>query len=113
MNYHQALILAFDIKANPEAHRQEFANYLYEAVGMVKLEKHTGATMAAAKLASEIIRASGGKLSDFCKRKIEIIEKAHLQNMVQNYSALLKAQEIVDYNKQMEDMCRDEEGDIF
>lgn len=67
------------IKSNPEGH--DFSSYLYSAVGLIKQQKDAGTVHLIWRLADTIEEASGGNLSDFCKKRIEIIRKEGIKPM--------------------------------
>lgn len=72
MTRNEAIHLAFKIKENPKGH--DFSSYLYSAVGMVKQSPDAGTAFAAVQLL-QAIRDTKLPLSDFCKRKADILEK--------------------------------------
>ena len=98
MTRYEAIDLAFKIEKDPQNYT-DYSTYLYSAVGLIKREPGTGSTMAAQKLV-DAIKGTGAKLSDFCERRIHIIEEAHVKNMCKSLERLVKAQEICDYNQQ-------------
>lgn len=95
MTRQEAIQAAFDLKKNPSNY--EPSNLLYAAVGLVKREKDSGASFAAMQLVSSIKEVYGENLSDFCKRRIDIIEEAHIDRMGKNLTVLAKAYEIQAY----------------
>ena len=94
MTRHEALQLSFAIKEDPG--KYDFSGLLYDAVGMIFREKDISATFAATKLVESIQEASKGKLSDFCKKKIDIIEREHMKRLPGFVTKLAKLQEIAD-----------------
>ena len=73
MTRSEAIDLAFKIEKDPQNYT-DYSTYLYSAVGLIKREPGTGSTMAAQKLV-DAIKGTGAKLSDFCERRIHIIEE--------------------------------------
>lgn len=104
MTRQEAIELAFKIKENPNE-TWDFSSLLYSAVGLIKRETDTGATMAA-KLLVDAIKGASDNLSDFCKRRIQIIEKAHIENACKSLERLSKAIEIADINAEIQMLRR-------
>ena len=98
MTRSSAISLAFQIKQNPIGH--DFSAYLYEAVGLIKREPGPGTAFAAYKLV-EAIREVCHNPSDFCRRKMDIIEDAYIKAMSKNLETLAYCQEKLDYDWQM------------
>lgn len=94
MTREEACQISVDIKRNPS--KYDFSGLLYDAVGMIFREKDAGATFAATKLTESIQKVSNGKLSDFCKKKISIIEREHTKRLVGFTTKIAKLQEIAD-----------------
>lgn len=104
MTRHEAIKLALQIKREPAVYT-DYSTYLYEAVGLIKREPDSGAILAAQMLV-DAIKEAAVNLSNFCRRRIEIIEEAHMKNMCRNLEVLAKAQEMCDYNFQRSSLYR-------
>lgn len=79
MNNAEIVSIINEIKQNPEG--CDFATCLYSAVGLIKRDKSAGTVYLALQLVDTIQEASGGNLSNFCKRRIEIIKEESTKPM--------------------------------
>lgn len=105
MTRQEAITLAFEIRKNPEGH--DFSSYLYSAVGLVKREKDAGTAFAVMELVSAIEEANGGNLSDFCKKRIEIIKKESVKPMGRLLEKMVDAIEYDNFVQTVpEEFCR-------
>lgn len=95
MTRNEAISLSFRIKENPNDPSFDFSGILYSAVGMIKLSPDSGTTFAAQHLV-DAIKETGRPLSDFCKRKIKIIEEAEMKNAIRRFETLAKGYELAD-----------------
>lgn len=98
MDIKRASELTIAIKENKGTH--DISAYLYEAVGMIKQQPNAGTTYAAYGLAMAI-KDAYPDMSDFCKRKVAIIEDAYIKAMGKFLTKFAKACELVDnqYNR--------------
>lgn len=114
MTRQDAINRAFQIKEASSYEGFDLSADLYGAVGLIKQEKDYGATFAAMQLV-EAIKNTGVKLSDFCKRKIAIIEKADIERGCRFMTMIADAYEAADiareeqfWQEQEMSMIRDE-----
>ena len=103
MTRYEAINIAFRIKEDPNNH--DFSSYLYSAVGLLKREPGPGTAFAAHQLVCAI-KGSGKPISEFCQRKIEIIEKAYMDAMCKNLTTLAEAQARVDAQQELRALGR-------
>lgn len=95
MNNAEIIDIICKIKQNPEGH--DFSSYLYSAVGLIKRDKSAGTVYLILQLVDTIQEASGGNLNDFCKRRIEIIQKESVKPMGKFLEKMSKIMEYNDY----------------
>lgn len=95
MNNSEIVDIIGKIKQNPEGH--DFSAYLYSAVGLIKRDKSVGTVYLILQLVDTIQKASGGNLNNFCKRRIEIIQKESAQPMGKFLEKMSKIMEYNDY----------------
>lgn len=95
MNNAEIIDIICKIKQNPEGH--DFSSYLYSAVGLIKRDKSAGTVHLILRLVDTIQEASGGNLNDFCKRRIEIIQKESVKPMSNFLEKMVKIMEYNDY----------------
>ena len=97
MTRNEAIRTAFEIKEKG-IEGQDVSGLLYSAVGLIKLCPDAGTAFAAHTLVEEILKASPN-LSDFCQRKVDIIEKHYVKKMGKMMEAYADAQASVDYER--------------
>ncbi len=115
MTRNEAISLSFKIKENPNDPSFDFSGILYSAVGMVKQSPDSGTTLAAQHLVNSI-KETGRPLSDFCQRKIKIIEEAEMKNAMRRLTTMAKCMELSDIIRErnaLERMAREEEIDGY
>lgn len=115
MTRNEAISLSFKIKENPNDPSFDFSGILYSAVGMVKQSPDSGTTLAAQHLVDSI-KETGRPLSDFCQRKIKIIEEAEIKNAMRHLTTMAKCMELSDIIREqnaLERMAREEEIDGY
>ena len=115
MTRNEAISLSCKIKENPNDPSYDFSGILYSAVGMIKLSPDAGTTFAA-QLLVNAIKETGRPLSDFCQRRIKIIEEAETKKAIKRLETLAKAYEIADINAErrlMEQMAYEDEIDGY
>lgn len=98
MDRNEIIDIICKIKSNPNGH--DFSSYLYSAVGLIKRQKDVGTVHLIWKLADVIEEASDGNLSDFCKRRIEIIRKegvVPMSRLVENMVIIAERSEHIGY----------------
>lgn len=100
MTRNECISLSCDIKEHPSNYG-EYSGYLYSAVGMMKQHPDSGTVFAANLLADAILEVTGGKLTSFCQRRVDIIKKAWIEKMGKHLTYLAEAQERADYNAQV------------
>lgn len=98
MDIRRASELTVAIREHKGEH--DISAYLYEAVGMIKQQPNAGTACAAYWLASAI-KDAYPDMSDFCKRKVAIIEDAYIKAMGRCLTKFAKACELADnqYNR--------------
>ena len=95
MDRNEIIDIIYKIKMNPKEH--DFSSYLYSAVGLIKRDQSAGTAHVVLRLVETIQEASGGNLSDFCKRKIEIIQKESVKPMSKLLEKMVQVMEYNDY----------------
>lgn len=98
MTRNEAIQLSFKIKEDPS--KYDFSGLLYDAVGLVKLETDVGASFAAMKLADAIREVTNNKLSNFCQRRIDIIESEHTKRFGKSLGFFAEAMMIAEYQRE-------------
>lgn len=91
MTKYDVVKLSAEIKNGCGVH--DFSSYLYSAVGLIKQQNDTGTAYAVLQLVTAIEESSNGNLSDFCKRKIEIIKNESAKILGDFFEKFLVTQE--------------------
>lgn len=103
MTRNEAISTAFEIKENGVGNH-DISGLLYSAVGMIKLSPDSGTALAAHILVEEI-RKAVPNLSDFCQRKVDIIEKHYIQKMGKMMETYVDAMARLDAERDRRILC--------
>lgn len=109
MTRNECISLSCKIKENPSAYQQDLSNFLYAAVGMVKLSPDAG-TLFAGYLLVDAITEVGYKLTPFQQRRVDIILNMWAKKYGKMMDNIARTAEIADYNAQVRMINRYCEG---